>query len=54
MIHMPKMVSTGMIFRKTNVGIGNCAVAQYNKFMKGVDRADQYLNNFSILRKTVR
>jgi len=26
---------------------------QYNMFMKGVDRADQYLSYYSLLRKTV-
>jgi hypothetical protein len=29
------------------------AVVQYNKFMKGIDRADQYLIYYSFLRKTV-
>ena len=28
------------------------AVGQYNKFIKGVDRADQYLSFYSVLRKT--
>jgi len=27
---------------------------QSNMFMKGVDRADQYLSSYSILRKTVK
>ena len=30
------------------------AVIQYSKFMKGVDRADQYLSYYSVLRKTVK
>jgi len=30
------------------------AVVQYNKFMKGVDRADQYICFYSVLRKTVK
>ena len=30
------------------------AVVQYNKFMKGVGRADQYLSYYSILRQTVK
>jgi len=30
------------------------ALAQYNKLMKGVDRADQYLSYYSVLRKTVK
>ena len=29
-------------------------ILQYNKHMKGVDRADQYLANSSILRKTLK
>jgi hypothetical protein len=28
------------------------AVVQYSKLMKGVDRADQYLSYYSVLRKT--
>ncbi|MCP6497719.1 transposase, partial [Klebsiella pneumoniae] len=27
-------------------------VLEYNKYMKGVDRADQYISHFKILRKT--
>ena len=30
------------------------AVVQYCKFMKGVDRADQYLSYYSVLRKTAK
>ena len=29
-------------------------VVQYSKFMKGIDRADQYLSYYSLLRKTVK
>jgi hypothetical protein len=29
------------------------SVAQYNKFIKRVDRVDYYLSYYSILRKTV-
>jgi len=29
-------------------------VGQYNKFIKGVDRADQYLSYYSVLKKTVK
>ena len=29
------------------------AVVQYNKFVKGIDRGDQYLSYYSVLRKTV-
>jgi len=40
---------------KTNRGIKKpYAVGQYNKFIKGVDRADQYLSFYSALRKTVK
>jgi hypothetical protein len=27
---------------------------QYNKFMKGIDRADQYLSYYKVLRKTIK
>jgi len=30
------------------------AVDQHNKFMKGIDRADQYLSFYSVLRTTVK
>jgi hypothetical protein len=30
------------------------AVVQYNTFIKGTDRADQYLHYYSVLRKTVK
>jgi len=30
------------------------AAVQYNKFMKDVDRADQYLSYYSFLKKTVK
>ena len=30
------------------------AVDQYNKFMKGIDRAEQYLSYYTILRKTAK
>jgi hypothetical protein len=30
------------------------AVGRYNKFIKGVDRADQYLSYYSDLQKTVK
>jgi len=54
-IHDATVVSTGRKDRKTNMEIKKpYAVVQYNKFMKGVDRADQYLSNCSVLRKTVK
>jgi len=30
------------------------AVDQYSKFMKDIDRADQYLSYYSVQRKTVK
>jgi len=54
-IHDATVVSTGRKDRKTNMEIKKpYAVVQYNKFMKGVDRADQYLSYYSVLRKTVK
>jgi hypothetical protein len=29
------------------------AVGQYNKFIKGIDRADQYLSYYLVLKKNV-
>jgi hypothetical protein len=54
-IHDSKHVNTGKIDRKTSEEKNkpNCIV-QYNKFMKGVDLADQYLSYYSIVRKTVK
>ena len=53
--HDATVVNTGRKDRKTNTEIKKpCAVVQYNKFMKSVDRADQYLSYYSVLRKTVK
>ena len=30
------------------------AVGQYNTFIKGLDRADQYLRYYTVLKKTVK
>ena len=30
------------------------AVVQYNKFIKGIDSADQYLSYYSVLQNTVK
>jgi len=55
MIHEATIVNTGQKDRKTNMEIKKpYAVVQYNKCMKGVDRADQYLSYYSVLRKTVK
>jgi len=54
-IHNATVVSTGRKDRKTNMEIKKpCALIQYNKFMKGVDRADQYLNYYTVLRKIAK
>ena len=54
-IHGATTVNTGRKDRKTNMEIKKpYAVVQYNKFMKGVDRADQYLSYYSFLSKTVK
>ena len=42
-IHDATIVNTGQKDRKANMEIKKSyAVGQYNKFIKGVDRADQY------------
>ena len=49
------IVNTGRKARKTNMEIKKpYAAVQYSKFMKGIDRADQYLSYYSVLRKTVK
>ena len=54
-IHDATIVITGKKDGKTNVEIKKpYAFVQYNKFMKGVDSADQYLSYYSVLRKTVK
>jgi hypothetical protein len=48
------IVNTGGKDKKTNLEIKKpYTVAQYNKLMKCVDRADHYLGYYSFLRKTV-
>jgi len=54
-IHDATIVNTGRKDKKTNMEIKKSyAIVQYNKFTKGVDRADQYLSYYSILRKSVK
>jgi len=54
-IHDATVVNKGRKDRKTNMEIKKpYDVAQYNKFIKGVDRADQYLNYYLVLKKTVK
>jgi hypothetical protein len=55
MIHDATIVNKGRKDRKTNTEIKNpYAVVQYNKFIKGIDRADKYLSFSSVLIKTVK
>jgi hypothetical protein len=54
-IHEATLVNTGWKDKKTNKEIKKPdAVAQYNKFTKGIDRADRSLSYYSVLRKTVK
>jgi hypothetical protein len=54
-IHDSKQINTEKTDRKTSEEINkpNCIV-QYNKYLNGVDCADQYLSYYSIVRKTVK
>jgi hypothetical protein len=55
MIHDAAIVNKGRKDRKTNMAVKKpYVVVRYSKFMKGIDRADQYLNFCSLLRKTVK
>ena len=55
MIYDVITVNTGRKDRKTNMEIKMpFAIDQCSKFMKGVDRANQYLSYHSVLRKTVK
>jgi hypothetical protein len=54
-IHEATIVNTRRKDRRTNMEIKKpYAVVQYGKFMKGVDRANQYLSYYSVLRNTVK
>jgi len=54
-IHYATTVNKGRKDRNTNMEIKKpYAVDQYNKFVKGIDRADQYLSYYSVLKKTVK
>lgn len=54
-IHNAEIVDTGEICRKTNRPIQKPkCIIDYNHHMKGVDRADQYLSNYPIYRKTIK
>ena len=55
MIHDATIVNTGRKHKKTNMEIKKpYTVVQYNKFMKGINRADQHHSYYSVLRKTVK
>jgi len=55
MIHDATIVNKGREDRKANMEIKKpYIVVQYNKFLKGVDRRDQYLSYYTVLRKTVK
>jgi hypothetical protein len=55
MIHEATNVNTGRKDRKTEMEIKKpYGVVPYNKFIKGIDREDQYLSYYSFLRKTVK
>ena len=54
-IHDATVVNTGRKDAKTKVEIKKpFAAVQYNKFVKGIDRAEQCLSYYSVLRKTVK
>jgi len=49
------IVNTGRKDRKANMEIKKpYVVVQYNKYMKGVGRVDQYLSFYSVQRKTLK
>ena len=51
-IHDTTIVCKGRKDRKTNMEIKKSyAIVQYNKLIKGVDSADQYLSYYSVLQK---
>jgi hypothetical protein len=50
-IHDATIVNKGRKDRKTNMNIKKpFAVVHYNKFINGLDGADQYLSFYSVLR----
>ena len=55
MINDATIINKGRKERKTNMEIKKpYAVVQYNKFIKGVESADQYLSYYSVLQETVK
>ena len=53
-IHDATIVNKGRKDRKTNIEIKKPYAVQYSKFIKDVDRADQCLTNYLVLKKTVK
>ena len=54
-IHDATTVNKRRKDRKTNMEIKKpYAIVQHNKFINGVDRADQHLGYYSVLKKTVK
>jgi hypothetical protein len=54
-IYDATIVNKGRKDRKTNMEVKKpYAVGQYNKFIKGIDKADQYLSYYLVLKKTVK
>ncbi|XP_047365376.1 piggyBac transposable element-derived protein 4-like [Vespa velutina] len=54
-IHNGGLVDTAKKCRKTNSTIKKLAsILDYNKYMKGVDRVDQFLSYYSIYRKNIK
>ena len=54
-IHEATTVNKERKDRKTNMEIKKLyAFVQYNKFIKGVDRTDQYLTYYSVQKKAVK
>jgi hypothetical protein len=54
-IHDATTVNKGRKDRKTNMEIKKpYTIGQYNKFIKGIDRVDQYLSYYQVLKKSVK
>lgn len=54
-IHNATLIDTQRKCRKTNCTIKKPeSVLHYNKYMKGVDRADQFLSYYPIYKKTIK
>ena len=54
-IHSADVIDTGRVIRRTGLPEKKpTCIIEYNKYMKGVDRADQYISYYKIMRKTVK